>query len=75
LKFLGECAGVEVKHSTYQVAGKTYDHYLFTILIDDDGFWHVPITLDTEWIDDLIDVLQQAAAYVHHNKSALRDDK
>lgn len=55
MDILGKCFGVRIEHRT------DAPNDLVTLLVEDDGNWHVKeMAFDAGWLDDLISVLQAA---------------
>jgi len=62
-KILGDCMGVKLS------ARRDGDpHLCFTIMVENDGEWFERMGASSAWLDELIDVLQQARDYCakHH---------
>lgn len=56
---LGKCFGVGIEHRTNDKGQPIGD--LLTLLVEDDGCWHLTTTVfDEFWINDIIDVLRKA---------------
>lgn len=72
IEFKGKCKGIKLIKR-----GENDNHICFQILTEDDGDWFVDGTnlASCYWIDDLIEQLQRAKAYIQTQEPFIHDDK
>jgi hypothetical protein len=63
-KFLGESVGVRIDP---RGDGKKDRHLMVTIMAEDDGNWHDKDSMSSFWLDETIEVLQEARRWLKKN--------
>jgi len=69
MKFKGQCVGVSLDKR-----GIEDDHILISLLIEDDEEWFKKLSISSSWLDEMIDVLNQAKEFVKTQEPDIIDN-
>lgn len=61
-EFKGDCMGVRLVPR-----GADDRHICFEVMVEDDEVWRAKMNVSSAWLDELIEVLQNARASMRHH--------